>query len=73
MTTLSVPIPARTEEFIDRVVKQGIASNKADVVRRALARYEEDLAVEAVLQSMKELNEGKVLRGDIRKLMRELP
>mgnify|MGYP001581480458 CR=1 FL=1 len=72
MTTISVPIPANQVRFIDRMVKQGVGSNKADVVRRALAKFEEDQAVEAVMQSMRELRQGKVLRGDLRKLLRDL-
>ena len=54
------------------MIRQGIASNKADVVRRALVCYKEDQAVAAVLKAEQEVREGKILRGDLRKLMRKL-
>lgn len=65
MTTISVPINAKLEEFINHMVKTGVGSNKADVVRRALTKYAEDQAVEAVMQSMRELKQGKALKGDL--------
>jgi Arc/MetJ-type ribon-helix-helix transcriptional regulator len=71
MTTISVPIPAHQVKFIDRMVKLGIGTNKADVVRRALAKFEEDQAVEAVLRSEQEAREGKILRGDLRELLKK--
>lgn len=68
MSTLSVPLTPELEKFINSQVKCGRASNKADVVRRALTRFSEDEAVEAVLRAAEE----PVLRGDIRKLMKKI-
>ena len=73
MSTLSVPLTASLEEFIDRMVKQGRASNKADVVRRALRQMAEDEAVAAVMESMQEFKDGKILHGDLRELMKQIP
>jgi Arc/MetJ-type ribon-helix-helix transcriptional regulator len=72
MTTISVPIPQALETFIDEMIRRGAASNKADVVRRALVRFAEDQAVEAVLRSEQEAMEGKVLHGDLRDLMKKI-
>ena len=72
MSTLSVPLPIHLEEFINRMVKQGDAANKADVVRKALVKYAEDEAVRAVMEAMQELEEGKILHGDLRELMRQM-
>ena len=69
MSTLSVPLTPQLEDFINLQVKSGHASNKADVVRRALTKFSEDAAVQAVLDASREVSEGKILRGDIRKLM----
>jgi len=41
MTTLSVPISDHLEKFVQKMVKNGHASNKADVVRKALTRLAE--------------------------------
>ncbi len=69
MTTLSIPISPEQEQFIQSYIKEGKADNKAQVVRRALAKFAEDEAVEAVLQAQREVNEGRLLKGDLRKLL----
>lgn len=68
MSTLSVPLPPQLEEFISRQVKKGLASNKADVVRKALKLLEEEEAVLAVLKSEQEPN----LSGDLKKLAKKI-
>lgn len=64
MSTISVPLPPHLEEKLNDLVKSGYGSNKADVVRRAIARVSEDEAVEAVLRAQKE----EPLYGDLREL-----
>lgn len=71
MSTLSVPLTPQLEEFIKAQVKSGRAANKADVVRRALIAMEEEEAVQAVLISQREARAGKILRGDLRTLMKK--
>ncbi len=71
MSTLSVPLTPRLEEFIKSQVKSGRASNKADVVRRALVAMEEEEAIQAILISQREVREGRILRGDLRTLMKK--
>ncbi len=72
MSTISVPIPNTLETFIDDMIRRGFAPNKAEVVRQALVRYAEDQAVEAVLRSEQEAREGKILRGNLKDLMKQL-
>ncbi len=55
------------------MVKRGYAPTKAEVVRRALIKLAEDEAVADVLRAEQELAEGKVLRGDLRKLIKLMP
>jgi len=66
MSTLSVPLSAELEGFVNDMVRRGEAANKADVVRRALVRMAEDEAVNAVLRSEQEAREGKLFRGNLR-------
>ena len=73
MSTLSVPLPANLENFINDMILRGIAPTKAEVVRQALVHYAEDQVVEAVLRSEQEAREGKILRGDLRELMKKMP
>ena len=71
MSTLSVPLTPLLEEFINGQVKSGRAANKADVVRRALTSFSEEEAIKEVLEAHQEVMEGKLLRGDIRELMKK--
>jgi Arc/MetJ-type ribon-helix-helix transcriptional regulator len=72
MSTLSVPLTVELEQFINDMVLRGVATNKADVVRRALKQMAEDQAVEDVLQSEREIAQGKILRGDLDTLLKQL-
>lgn len=72
MTTLSVPIPSELEVFIQKEIEYGRSPNKAAVVRRALHRLAEEEAIQVVLQSEREVGEGKILRGDLRLLVKNL-
>ena len=73
MSTLSVPLNKNLEDIVNSFVKRGYASNKAEVMRKALIFLAEEEAVQEVLRAEKELSEGKILRGDLRKIMREMP
>jgi Arc/MetJ-type ribon-helix-helix transcriptional regulator len=57
---------------IEKLVKSGFASNKAAVVRRAIEKLAEDEAVNAVLIAEREIADGKLLKGDLRELMKKL-
>jgi Arc/MetJ-type ribon-helix-helix transcriptional regulator len=72
MSTISVPITVEQEKFINEMVKSGKAANKAHVVRYAIQRLSEEEAVEAVLESERELAAGKGLRGDLRTLLKKV-
>ena len=71
MTTISVPIPAHMEEFIENQIKSGNAANKADVFRKALRLLAEKQAIDEVLEARKELGEGKGLKGDLKELAKK--
>jgi len=73
MATLSIPLTHNLEEFIDTLVKRGFAPSKAEVVRKALRLLAEDEAVAAVLKAEQEVRQGKVLKGNLRKLASKLP
>ena len=71
MATLSVPITAAQENFIDSLIKSGKAANKAHAIRMALDRFAEEEAVAAVLASEQEIREGKVFKGDLREFLKK--
>ena len=68
MTTLSVPVSGELEKFIEKMVRDGKGSNKADVVRRAIISFAENEAVETVLKAQKEPS----LRGNLGYLMKKI-
>lgn len=67
MSTLSVPLTPKLEEFVERQVKDGNAANKADVVRKALRLLAENEAVNDILEASRE----PYLRGDLRELAKK--
>jgi len=64
MSTISVPLTPELEKSVNNLVKDGYGSNKADVIRRALAKAIEDEAINAVLRA----SEEPTLKGDLRSL-----
>jgi len=68
MTTLSVPLSEDLLKGVNYLVKQGVASNKAEVVRQALKKYLEEQAVEAVLKATNEPS----LKGDLDSLVKKI-
>jgi len=71
MTTLSVPISPGQAEFINSLVKNKKASNKADAVRKAIDLLAEEEAFASVLKAEQEVLEGKVIYGDLRKILKK--
>ena len=72
MTTLSIPISAKLEEFIDGQILGGKAANKADLVRKALTFYAEEQAVLDVLEAEADVRAGRVYEGDLDELVKKL-
>ncbi|MEK7567428.1 MAG: hypothetical protein AAB513_00720 [Patescibacteria group bacterium] len=68
MSTISVPVNASQEEFIKSFVKEGKATNKADVFRKALDRLAREDAIQEVLLASKE----PTLKGNLRELMKKI-
>lgn len=69
MATISVPLSAELQERLDSLVAEGIGSNRADVMRRALESFAEEEAINAVLKAEREVASGKILRGNARKIL----
>ncbi|MEK7128531.1 MAG: hypothetical protein AAB933_03140 [Patescibacteria group bacterium] len=72
MSTISVPLNSKLELFLNNLVKSGFASNKAEVMRKALTRLSEEEAIFAVLKSEQEIKQGLILRGDLRELAKKI-
>lgn len=70
MTTISVPINRELEDFIEEMIRDNKASNKAEVVRRALAEYRENQLLLDVMQAEKDIQEGNIYKGDLKEIMK---
>ena len=72
MTTITVPIDRELEDFIKSEIASGRSETKAHVVRYALKQLREERMIEGVLQAQREIKEGKVLRGDLREIVKHM-
>lgn len=70
MSTISVPLSKDLLAHLDQLVAD-TGATRAAVMRKALEKLAEDEAVEAVLRAEREVSQGKILRGDIKKLLSE--
>ncbi len=68
MTTISVPLSAELLKILDQLVRDGLAVNKADAMRKALKKFSEDQAVQRVLDAEKEPS----LAGDLDDLVKRI-
>jgi putative addiction module CopG family antidote len=67
MSTLSVPLSPKLEEFVNSMVESGRGANKADVVRKAIEFLAEEEAVREILEARRE----PILKGDLRDLAKK--
>jgi Arc/MetJ-type ribon-helix-helix transcriptional regulator len=72
MSMLSVPLTPELEKTINRLVEDGVATNKADLARKAIEYFAEQRAIQDVLDAQKELGEGKFLKGDLDELAKKI-
>ena len=72
MSTISVPLSGAQEEKLRDLIKNGYGSNKAEVIRRAILRVAEEEPIIAVLKSEQEVKEGKIVRGDLKNILKKI-
>lgn len=72
MSTLSVPLTPELSKMIDKLIQNGVASNKAELARKAIEYFAREQAIQDVLQADKELADGKVLKGDLDEIAKKL-
>ena len=72
MTTITVPIDKDLENFIESEIKSGKSETKAHVVRYALKQLREERALERIQEAERDIQEGRVYKGDLRKLVTKM-
>ena len=73
MSTISVPLTPKLESQLETLVREGYASNKADAMRKALKKASEDETIRGILEASREARAGKVLRGNLREILKNFP
>jgi len=68
MSTVSVPLPDETLKAVKALVEQGLAENVASLIRKAIRKYVEEEAINAVLKASQEPS----LDGDLDELASRL-
>jgi Arc/MetJ-type ribon-helix-helix transcriptional regulator len=72
MTTISVPLTSELEGMLNRLIGQGVANTRAEVMRKGLRELAREQALQGLLQAQREIAEGKGLIGDPRILMHQI-
>lgn len=71
MTTITVPITKELESFIVDELKAGTSDSKAQLVRFALMRLREERALARLAEAERDIKEGRVYTGDLKKLLKQ--
>ena len=72
MSILSISLTPELEKFINEEIASGEFESKGQLVKKALRKFEEDLVVERILKSEREIIEGKGLEGDPAELINKI-
>jgi len=72
MTTITVPIDRELEDFIKSEIESGRSETKAHVVRYALKQLREERALEGIREAERDIKEGRVYRGDLRTILKNM-
>jgi Arc/MetJ-type ribon-helix-helix transcriptional regulator len=70
MSVITVPVSDKQEAFIEEMVEDGTAANKAHAVRMAIDLLAREQAVARIRKGQDEVRGGKALKGDLEKLAR---
>ncbi len=68
MTTISIPINDGLNNFIDEQVRLGNASSKAELIRRIIIKYKEEVFMKSLQEAEEDVRMGRVFTGDLDKL-----
>ncbi len=72
MTTITVPISKELENFIQEEISSGTSETKAGLVRLALVRLQEERALSRLDEAERDIQEGKVYRGQLKMLLKKM-
>lgn len=72
MGVITVPVTDAQQDTIESMVKTGRAANKAHAVRMAIDLLAREEALARIRRGQQEAKEGKLLRGDLDTLAKQI-
>lgn len=72
MTTITVPINAELQQFIEEEIESGKSETKARVVRYALLRLKEERGLERLMEAEDDIVEGRIYQGSLKALAKKI-
>lgn len=72
MATITIPISKELEDFIDEEISYGAIETKTGLVRHALLRLQEERALFRLQEAEMDIKEGRIYKGDLKKLLKTM-
>ena len=71
MTTISVPMPDDMLSFIDSIISSGDVENRAQAIRKAVRKMQEQMEINDILQASQDVNKGIFYSGDLKEIIKK--
>ena len=71
MTTISVPMPAELLHFIDSIISSGEVENRAQAIRKAVRKMQEQWEIDEILQASRDIDKGLFYTGDLKEILKK--
>ena len=71
MTTISIPMPSELLAFIDRIILSGEVENRAQAVRKAVRRMQEQIEIDEILEASRQIQKGISYKGNLKDILKQ--
>ena len=71
MTTVSVPMPIELIKFIDQLILSGDVENRAQAIRKAVRKLQEQWEIDDILQASRDIDKGLFYSGDLKEILKK--
>ena len=72
MSIFSISLTNELAKFVEDEVASGEYESKGQLIKKALKRYQDEVVVERLLKASREVEEGKILRGDLKSVLKKV-
>jgi len=71
MTTISIPMPSELLDFIDRIILSGEVENRAQAVRKAVRRMQEQIEIDEIFEASRQIQKGISYKGNLKDILKQ--